>query len=94
MYANLTIQLSRELAAPFFRVWGAVYAAGTLLLWAWVFVRTLTLVRNGAIFESPCLEDFDMAHAAGKRMSASPVRMGCSASATASATTTATSKGQ
>ena len=69
MYANLTVQLYRELDAPFFRVWGAVYSAATLALWAGVFVRTLTLVHNGAIFESPCLEDFDMARAAGKRRS-------------------------
>ncbi|KAI0745701.1 voltage-dependent anion channel [Earliella scabrosa] len=69
VYANLTVQLYRELDAPFFRVWGAVYSAATLALWAGVFVRTLTLVHNGAIFESPCLEDFDMARAAGKRRS-------------------------
>ena len=64
MYANLTIQLSRTLDSRFFRVWGAVYAVGTLLLWTAVFVRTLSMVHNGRIFESPCLEDHDMSQAA------------------------------
>lgn len=67
MYANLTIQLYRTVDSSFFRVLGAVYAIGTLILWAMVFVRTLTLVRNGAIFVSPCLEDFDMARGVEKR---------------------------
>ncbi len=53
VYANLTIQLYRTIDSPFFRVWGAIYALGTLLLWTMVLVRTLTLVRNGAIFYSP-----------------------------------------
>ncbi|KAI0694001.1 voltage-dependent anion channel [Cerioporus squamosus] len=83
VYANLTIQLYRELDSPFFRVWGAIHSAGTLALWTWVFVRTLTLVRNGAIFESPCLEDFDMGQAEGKRKCAQTPRCG-----SVSATTT------
>ena len=61
MYANLTIQLYQEFDSTFFRVWGAIYAAGTILLWTWVFVRTLTMVHNGAIFESPDLDDPDIA---------------------------------
>ena len=64
MYANLTIQLYRTLDSQFFRVWGAIYSAATLALWTAVFVRTLMLIQHGAIFESPCLEDFDMARAA------------------------------
>ncbi|KAI0821618.1 voltage-dependent anion channel [Trametes gibbosa] len=67
VYANLSIQLYRTVDSSFFRVWGAVYAVGTLVLWTMVFVRTLTLVRNGAIFVSPCLEDFDMARGVEKR---------------------------
>lgn len=63
MYANLTIQLYRVTDGTFFRVWGAIYAAGTLIVWAWVFVRTCTLVYNGAMFRAPCLDDVDI-HAA------------------------------
>ena len=64
VYANLTIELYDILDSKFFRIWGAIYAACTLALWTAVFARTLTLVYHGAIFESPCLEDFDMARAA------------------------------
>ena len=64
MYANLTIQLYRTLDSQFFRIWGAIYSAATLALWTAVFVRTLTLVNGGYIFESPCLEDYNMARAA------------------------------
>ncbi|KAI0755547.1 voltage-dependent anion channel [Fomes fomentarius] len=60
VYANLTIQLYREFDSTFFRVWGAIYAVGTMFLWTWVFVRTLTMVRNGAIFNDlGGLEDAD-----------------------------------
>ena len=64
MYANLTIQLYRTFDSQFFRIWGAIYSVATLALWTAVFVRTLTLVNGGYIFESPCLEDYNMARAA------------------------------
>ncbi|TFY77207.1 hypothetical protein EWM64_g6807 [Hericium alpestre] len=60
VYANLTIELYRVFNARFFRVWGAIYAVVTLVLWTAVFVRTLWMVRYGEIFEAPCLEDVDM----------------------------------
>ncbi|KAM5531251.1 hypothetical protein V8D89_015052 [Ganoderma adspersum] len=63
VYANLTIQLYRVTDGTFFRVWGAIYAGATLIVWAWVFVRTCTLVYNGAMFRAPCLDDVDI-HAA------------------------------
>ena len=63
VYANLTIQLYRVTDGAFFRVWGAIYAGATLIVWAWVFVRTCTLVYNGAMFRAPCLDDVDI-HAA------------------------------
>ncbi|KAI9068273.1 hypothetical protein FKP32DRAFT_173940 [Trametes sanguinea] len=71
VYANLTIQLYRTLDSPFFRVWGAIYSVATLILWAMVFTRTLSLVHNGAIFESPCLEDFDMSRATQQKRTVS-----------------------
>ncbi|KAH9054058.1 voltage-dependent anion channel-domain-containing protein [Lactarius deliciosus] len=37
VYANLTIALAQVLDAAFFRVWGAIYAVVTLLLWIVVF---------------------------------------------------------
>ena len=55
VYANLTIALAQVLDSPFFRVWGAIYAVLTLLLWTVVFSRTAVLVPNGRIFDAPCL---------------------------------------
>ncbi|EJF65271.1 hypothetical protein DICSQDRAFT_79277 [Dichomitus squalens LYAD-421 SS1] len=67
VYANLTIQLYRVTDWTFFRVWGAIYALATLILWAWVFVRTCVLVYSGAMFHAPCLDDVDIhATAMGK----------------------------
>ena len=63
MYANLTIQLYRVTDSTFFRVWGAIYAFATLILWTWVFVQTCVLVYTGAMFRAPCLDDVDI-HAA------------------------------
>ncbi|KAG9220610.1 hypothetical protein CCMSSC00406_0003709 [Pleurotus cornucopiae] len=63
VYANLTLALARTFDASFFRVYGAAYAVGTLVLWSLVAFRTLTLVRGGQIFESPCVEDLDMSRA-------------------------------
>ena len=68
MYANLTIQLSHELDINSLRVWGAIYSIVTLILWSTVFFRTLTLLRDGLIFESPCLEEIDMARGNQKRL--------------------------
>ncbi|KAI9443569.1 voltage-dependent anion channel [Lactarius indigo] len=53
VYANLTIALAQVLDAGFFRVWGAVYAVLTLLLWIVVFSRTVVRVHNGRIFDVP-----------------------------------------
>ncbi|KAI1786160.1 voltage-dependent anion channel-domain-containing protein [Ganoderma leucocontextum] len=63
VYANLTIELYQATEGAFFRVWGTIYAGATLLVWVWVFVRTCTLVYNGAMFRAPCIDDVDI-HAA------------------------------
>ncbi|EIM81137.1 uncharacterized protein STEHIDRAFT_66796 [Stereum hirsutum FP-91666 SS1] len=60
VYANLTIQLGKTFDSSFFRVWGAIYAVITLLLWLYVFTRTMSLVRNGEIFEAPCVQEMDL----------------------------------
>ena len=57
VYANLTISLAQVLDASFFRVWGAIYAVFTLLLWSVVFYKTAILVPNGWIFDAPCLQE-------------------------------------
>lgn len=44
----------------------------TLLLWSLVFLRTLVELRNGQIFESPCIEEIDMARKSTKQMSEAP----------------------
>ena len=59
VYANLTISLAQVLDASFFRVWGAIYAVFTLLLWSVVFYKTAILVPNGWIFDAPCLQEVD-----------------------------------
>ena len=69
MYANLTIALSQVPDSSFFRVWGAIYAVLTLLLWIVVFSKTAVLVPNGRIFDAPCLE---VADATGMAPSSSP----------------------
>ncbi|KAH9172374.1 voltage-dependent anion channel [Lactarius sanguifluus] len=61
VYANLTIALAQVLDAAFFRVWGAIYAVVTLLLWIVVFSRTVVRVHNGRIFDAPCLQEADAA---------------------------------
>lgn len=66
VYANLTIQLYREFDINSLRIWGAIYAVVVLVLWAIVFLRTLMMLRNGAIFESPCIEEVDLAHGNSK----------------------------
>lgn len=58
VYANLTIELYRALDSQFFRVFGALYAAFTLILWCGVFIRTVMLLKGGEIFEAPCLEGY------------------------------------
>ncbi|EKM54271.1 uncharacterized protein PHACADRAFT_174783 [Phanerochaete carnosa HHB-10118-sp] len=60
VYANVTIQLYRELDINSMRVWGAIYSLVVLIVWAAVFVKTLTMLRSGEIFESPCIEEIDM----------------------------------
>ncbi|GJE94970.1 sulfite efflux pump SSU1 [Phanerochaete sordida] len=60
VYANLSIQLSRELDITSIRVWGAIYALLTLIVWAAVFLKTVSMLRKGQIFESPCIEEIDM----------------------------------
>ncbi|KAH8981874.1 voltage-dependent anion channel [Lactarius akahatsu] len=57
VYANLTIALALALDAPFFRIWGAIYAVVTLLLWIVVFSQTVVRVHNGRIFDAPCLQE-------------------------------------
>jgi len=54
--ANLTIQLAQTLDSSFFRIFGALYATVTLILWTCVATRTAMLVWNASIFEAPCLE--------------------------------------
>jgi hypothetical protein len=41
VYANLTIQLADAFDSQVFRVWGAIYAAGTLFLWLLITLRSV-----------------------------------------------------
>ncbi|KAL0072362.1 Plasma membrane sulfite pump involved in sulfite metabolism [Marasmius tenuissimus] len=60
VYANLTISLGSTFDSPFFRIYGCIYAVGTLIMWILVAARTLHMVYTTEIFEAPCLEDVDM----------------------------------
>jgi hypothetical protein len=57
VYANLTLNLYQVLDVPFFRIWGAIYSAFTVLLWIVIFYRTVVLVPGGRIFDAPCIEE-------------------------------------
>ncbi|KAI9445675.1 voltage-dependent anion channel [Lactarius psammicola] len=70
VYANLTIALAQVLDSPFFRIWGAIYAVMTLLLWIVVFCRTVVLVPNGRIFDAPGLQ---VVATAARAMATEPV---------------------
>ncbi|KAI6046164.1 voltage-dependent anion channel [Pisolithus marmoratus] len=52
VYANLTIILGTTFSSNFFRVCGAAYAIATLLLWLYVFVKTVRILPSGQIFDS------------------------------------------
>ncbi|PPQ67315.1 hypothetical protein CVT25_005899 [Psilocybe cyanescens] len=41
VYANLTIQLANAFDSRAFRVWGSIYAAGSLILWLSLFLRSV-----------------------------------------------------
>ncbi|KAJ4483438.1 voltage-dependent anion channel [Lentinula aciculospora] len=67
VYANLTISLGSTFDSPFFRIWGAIYAVFTLLLWSFVAVKTVQLVYNRSIFEAPCLQELNLTEGAPHR---------------------------
>jgi tellurite resistance protein TehA-like permease len=58
VYANHTINLSAVFDSGFFRVFGAIYAIGTFILWVLIATRTVMMVYDRTIFEAP--EDPDM----------------------------------
>ncbi|RDB16735.1 Sulfite efflux pump SSU1 [Hypsizygus marmoreus] len=61
VFANLTINLSTTFDSRFLRVFGAIYAVATLLVWCFVATRTVALVFDRTIFDAPALEELDMA---------------------------------
>ncbi|KAK2461164.1 hypothetical protein APHAL10511_006691 [Amanita phalloides] len=52
VYATLTIALGESLNATFFRVYGAIYAVGTFLLWLSITLRSLVHVYD-VVFRHP-----------------------------------------
>ncbi|KAG5645204.1 hypothetical protein DXG03_006722 [Asterophora parasitica] len=57
VFANFTINLARTFDSPFFRVFGAIYAVATLLVWIFVTSRTVALVYDRSIFAPPIDDD-------------------------------------
>ncbi|KAJ8514449.1 hypothetical protein ONZ45_g8015 [Pleurotus djamor] len=65
VYANLTLALANTFDSSFFRLYGAIYSVATLVLWTVVAARTLSLTRDGEIFESPCINELNMSRCNG-----------------------------
>ncbi|KAG8213805.1 voltage-dependent anion channel [Butyriboletus roseoflavus] len=57
VYANCTLALATTFSSTFFRVWGAIYAVATLLLWVCVAVQTLRMCRGGRVFDALPMEE-------------------------------------
>ncbi|KAG1777736.1 voltage-dependent anion channel [Suillus placidus] len=57
VYANLNLALATTFSSTFFRVWGSIYSAGTLILWVCIALSTIRMVPSGRIFDAPCLEE-------------------------------------
>ena len=62
VYANLTIQLGNAFDSKPLRVWGAICATGTLLLWLSIVLRSIVEIKNlikihGVLADSPHLTE-------------------------------------
>ncbi|KAH9946983.1 voltage-dependent anion channel [Amylocystis lapponica] len=57
VFALLSVQLSKVLDSPFFRVFGALWSAAVFLLWLCIFVRSIPSVIDGSMIESPCVTE-------------------------------------
>ncbi|KAF8552520.1 hypothetical protein OG21DRAFT_1465582 [Imleria badia] len=57
VYANCTLALAATFSSTVFRVWGAIYAVATLLLWVYVAVQTLRRCPSGCIFDALPMEE-------------------------------------
>lgn len=57
VYANCTLALATTFSSTFFRVWGAIYAVATLLLWVYVAVQTVRMCPSGCIFDALPMEE-------------------------------------
>ncbi|KAG2342894.1 C4-dicarboxylate transporter/malic acid transport protein [Suillus weaverae] len=53
VYANLNLALAKTFSSTFFRVWGAIYSVGTLILWVYIALSTIRMVPSGRIFDAP-----------------------------------------
>jgi tellurite resistance protein TehA-like permease len=57
VYALCSIELGQVLDSKFFRIFGAIYAIVTLILWIGLMGKTIAAVWTGQVFEAQCLED-------------------------------------
>ncbi|KAG0704523.1 voltage-dependent anion channel-domain-containing protein [Suillus ampliporus] len=53
VYANLNLALATTFSSAFFRIWGSMYAVGTLILWVCIALPTIRMVPSGRIFDAP-----------------------------------------
>jgi len=56
-FAILSVQLAKVLDSPFFRGFGAVWSVVVLLLWIWMFVRSIPAFIDGSLFKAPYVPD-------------------------------------
>ncbi|KAF9024810.1 hypothetical protein BDZ89DRAFT_1068751 [Hymenopellis radicata] len=76
VYANLTLSMGRTFDSDFFRVFGSIYAAATLIMWIFVAWKTVILAYSKQIFEAPCLEALNMAAKEPIQMDSVPTENG------------------
>ena len=57
MYAYTTLALGVAFSSTVFRVWGAIYAVATFLLWMYVAAQTLRMCTSGRIFDALPMEE-------------------------------------
>ncbi|KAI5122464.1 hypothetical protein M0805_008775 [Coniferiporia weirii] len=65
VYARLTLTLAASFDSRVLRVWGAIYACATLILWLFAMARTLPAAWDGSLFDAPELGSQEQVEPAG-----------------------------
>ncbi|CCM05707.1 uncharacterized protein FIBRA_07939 [Fibroporia radiculosa] len=57
VFAMLTIELSKVLQSPFFKVAGSLWSAVVFVVWGAILLRSIPAFIDGSLFMAPCLPD-------------------------------------